>query len=116
MGSYREHQNILRKFKVIACQEFPMMRVFDRHVGTFKTMTDQMIKINQKGMADAYAIYSTKYGLIHIEIECKSGNAKQSKDQKNWQRFIESLGGIYILLRDVDNAISELKRKVGELV
>jgi len=114
MGSYREHQNILKKFKVEACKVFPRMRFFDRHVGLFFTVNNVPVKINQKGMADMYAIYPTKNGLMHIEIEVKSGNARQSKTQKSWQNFIESQKGIYILVREVNNGIKELEKKIGE--
>lgn len=61
-------------------------------------------------MADLYALVSTDHGLFHVELEIKTGKAKQTKEQKQWQSFIESMGGIYILCRDIKTVIDELKR------
>lgn len=132
MGSYKEHQNIIKKFKILAQKEFQGIRVFDRHVGKFvlvRFFTDlllnkckfqdwknYLVSINQVGMADCYALLPTKHGLIHIEIECKSGEAKQTKEQKHWQKYIESNNGIYILLRNEYDSVSELKLKLGSLI
>jgi len=129
MGSYKEHQNIIKKFTILAQKELKGIRVFDRHVGKFVSMRffkdllskkcqfsdwkKYIIAINQSGMADCYALLPTKYGLIHIEIECKSGQSKQSSDQKTWQKYIEKNNGIYIILRNEYDSISELKLKLG---
>jgi hypothetical protein len=52
-------------------------------------------------------------GLIGPEgkflgIECKSDKGKQTEEQKTWQNMIESLGGIYILARSIDDVSSVL--------
>ena len=43
-----------------------------------------------------------------IAIEVKAALGRQSPGQKAWQRRIETLGGIYILARSVDDVIKQL--------
>jgi hypothetical protein len=100
VSKYQDHQNLLKRFKIAAQKEFPKIRFFDRHVGLFYTSYGEPVKINKPGMSDFYALYPSKYGLIHLEYEVKSGNSKQSKSQKNWQKFITENGGAYILIFD----------------
>lgn len=60
-------------------------------------------------MADLWGLIPTPNGLIHIEIEVKTGSARQSKDQKNWEKFINGMGGIYIVARDPIETEKRLK-------
>lgn len=112
MGSYLEHQNLIKKFKTIIQEEIPGIRVFDRHIGLLYTKRGTPIRINIKGMADCYALLPTDFGLLHLEIEAKTGNARQSKEQKVWQKYIEKSGGDYFILRDIEETIREIKKRV----
>lgn len=100
MSNYKNHQNLIKKFKLEVYEQIPEIRVFDRHVGLFYNKKGTPIRINKPGMADCYALIPTKYGLIHAEYEFKTGCAKQTKEQKHWESFIRSLGGIYIIVRE----------------
>jgi hypothetical protein len=112
MGKYRQHQNRLTEIKLHLQKRFPGIRIFDRHVGMFKTINGELIRINKPGMADLYALFPSEFGLIHIEIEVKTGSARQSKDQKNWEKFIKGMGGIYIVARDAEETEKELERLI----
>lgn len=103
MGKYRQHQNRLTEIKLHLQKRFPHIRIFDRHVGMFQTMGGNPIRINKPGMADLYCLIPSDYGLIHVEIEVKTGSARQSKDQKNWEKFINSMGGHYFVARELDD-------------
>jgi len=83
--------------------------LFERHVGQFFTFDNRPIKINKKGMADMYGLIKTDNGLIHIEIEIKSGKGVQTKEQKVWQKFIESMNGLYIVGREPEQVENEVK-------
>lgn len=106
---YKKHQNLLKSCFLKAQSIFPDIRLFERHVGMFKTFDGQNIRINRPGMADAWFIHPSPWGLLHGEIEFKAGKSGLTKDQKNWRDFIENLGGIYILARNEDDFINELK-------
>ena len=60
-------------------------------------------------MADVWGLIPSQNGLIHIEIEIKTGTGRQSKAQKVWEKFIQNMGGIYIVAREPDQTINELK-------
>lgn len=46
---------------------------------------------------------------VRLEVECKRRyGGKQSKEQKQWQKYIESMGGVYLLVRSSDEFVSLL--------
>lgn len=131
MSKYQNHQNLLKRFKLLACKQIPGVVIIERHVGKFiliRFITDvlngkcllndwkrYLIAINKPGMADCYALFPSKYGLIHLELEFKSGKSVKSKDQKAWQKAIEKMGGFYLVIRNekdgVNDILNHLKNK-----
>lgn len=105
MSSYKEHQNLIKRFKLAFPKEIPKMRVFDRHVGLLYTKRGTPMMINKKGMSDLYGIVNG----IHIEIEAKTGKAVLSKEQKNWKKFCENFNIPFFLMRDEHETIKEIK-------
>jgi len=77
------------------------------------------IKFGDKGSPDflVWLPYITTDGVhvvgIHIlrsiAIEAKSETGKQSADQIKWQADFEKLGGVYYLVRSVDEVIKILE-------
>lgn len=55
------------------------------------------------GIPDIMVILSPHGQLLGIE--CKSDKGKQSPEQLEWQNRIESVGGVYIVARDLDDII-----------
>ena len=117
-NQYYHHQELIKRFKLLATKQLPNLRIFDRTVGLFyaKRIDNGIInyvpvKINSPGMADAYGLYRTKHGfVIEFEIEFKTGRAVQNKDQKNWQNFIDNImHGKYFLIRDENQGIKDIK-------
>lgn len=99
MNKYKNHQKLLKQSLSALQKALPNARLFERHVGLFKTMSGTPIKINQKGMADAYGIINGQ----HFELEFKTGNAKQTKEQKNWQKLCEKIGVKYYIIRKIED-------------
>lgn len=109
MNRYHAHQQLAKKAKMKAVQHFSKsLRLWDRHVGLLYTKNGNGMMINEKGQADCWGVFSCHSILIHVEVEFKSGNAVQTKEQKMWQSFIESMGGCYILCRTEDCIIEKL--------
>lgn len=54
--------------------------------------------------AGAADLIGTVFGR-RVDLEIKTGNARQSKEQRQWQRRIESAGGVCFVVRSVDDAI-----------
>jgi len=126
VNRYKAHQNLVKETKFALQRKYTgKIRTFDRHVGKFlplvfikKVLSRQesisnwskyIVAINKKGMADVYGYISLHNILIHLEFEMKTGRAVQTKEQKDWQKHIESMGGFYCLVRDADKAIEELE-------
>lgn len=99
---YKLHQELLEKVKLALQKKFPSALILDRHVGLFITTRGTPVKINKKGMADLWMLYNG----IHVEIEIKTGKARQTKEQLQWQKTIESKGSLYLLARSVDDVES----------
>ena len=112
MNKYQAHQIQLKKILLGLQKSFPNSRFFERHVGLFLTINQNPIRINKPGMADVWGLVPYNGRLLHVEIEVKTGNARQSKDQKKWQNFIEKLDGIYILGRTPEQVVSELRFQI----
>lgn len=116
MSTYKDHQNLIKKFKIDIQKEIPKIRVFDSITGLFYTKNGSPIKIGVKGQADCYALYPTIHGIIYICLEFKTGNAVQSKEQKIWESFITKNNGIYMVIReDYHHSITELKNRLAQL-
>lgn len=118
MDNYFLHQELVKRFKLLATRELPGLRIFDRTVGLFYkkrvnggVVDYSPITINRPGMADAYGLYKTNIGLINLEFEFKSSDkAKQTKEQINWQEFIESMNGKYFIIRDERQGVDDIKK------
>lgn len=90
--------------------------VCKRHVGLFRRVKGdpQVYKIGTDGEADIQGVW-LRLARKHVRamnpptiivgqafaIECKTGNARLNTDQKNWRDKFESVGGLYVVARDV---------------
>lgn len=135
MNKYYEHQQLIKRFKLLSIKEIPGFRVKDQTVGSFILIRfiqllikgkcsildwkKYQVKINKKGDSDCYATFPLKINnknvLIIIHLEFKTGNAKQTSEQKQYERKINKMGGKYFLVRNEYNAISEIKDYIKSL-
>lgn len=113
----QKHERLREEFFLLLIKEFPQSRIFKRDVGLYYTANNTPIRIGMVGQSDSYAMINIKELLIHVEIEYKIGKDKQSKEQKDWQKVVESLNGIYLLIHNIDftpeMAIKRLKEVLG---
>lgn len=111
-----KHDLLMQQHHLLLQSEYPDSRFFRRDTGMFYTFRNTPIRIGIPGMADSWGIIKINKFLIHVEIEYKIGKDSQSKEQKNWQQQIESLGGIYLLVKDDPTAAMEILRiRIKEL-
>lgn len=123
---YHAHQLVVKKAKLFSMAKYPkQLRLHDRHVGKFLPLvfikrvlkgelrlsdwSKFVVSINKKGMADLYGYFSAHNILVHIEGECKTGDAVQTAEQKDWQWHIESMGGCYILFHSEQEFVDKLE-------
>lgn len=86
----------------------PDVRLWIRVVGF-----DHMLKIKYgiTGECDLQGIVLPKGRMLAIEV--KTGNAVLSKEQKIWKIMIEKFGGIYILARSVEQALTDFEKQIS---
>jgi hypothetical protein len=56
-------------------------------------------------------ITGLKHGGRFIGVECKTAKGRQSEDQKQYQSLIESRGGIYFLVRSLEDLKDQWARQ-----
>lgn len=77
------------------CGSLPFCRIWPNNTGAVASADKKrFIRYGLKGSADISGILE---GGRRLEIEVKTGEAKQSCRQVDFQRMIEKFGGVYIL-------------------
>lgn len=102
MNNSEAHQ-ILVNDLILAFGSRSDCRIWKQINGVFRDFHSQrIVRVGLNGAADLNGICANGRRL---EIEAKTGNAKQSKEQICFQKMIEKFNGIYIVARDVESAI-----------
>lgn len=89
-----EHSKLVNELLLMIGRDFPNIRAWKNATGTTKIET-RIIKFGLKGSADILGIMKPDGRLL--AIECKTGQAIQSKFQKNFEKMIVDFGGIYLV-------------------
>jgi len=98
------HQKLVDEI-LLAVGSMPTVRLWTRPVGFDQSRN---IKYGIKGEADLQGIIAPRGRAL--AIECKTGNAVLSKEQKLWRAMFEKFGGLYILARDVNQVVECIRR------
>ncbi len=79
----------------------PDVRVYRNNTGCLIDDRGRPVKFGLIGSADIIGLIAP-HGRF-LAIECKTQSGKQSDQQRKYQQMIESMGGIYILARKVED-------------
>lgn len=79
----------------------PGLRIWRSNAGAARTRTGALVRFGVPGQADLSGIIAP-HGR-RLEIEVKSATGRQSDQQRKFQEMIESMGGIYILARSLED-------------
>lgn len=116
---YKAHQDLIKRFNLLATKTLPEFRLFARHVGKFLTPRGTPISINSKGMCDQYGIFTLPlfdfHIPIHFEIEYKTGNAKLTIEQREWRGFCITRTIPHIVIRDENQGVKDIKKVIYDL-
>lgn len=58
--------------------------------------------VGNPGGADLIGVYNGRF----VAVEIKTPTGKQTEEQRTFQRLVESKGGVYVVLRSVDEALA----------
>lgn len=118
-GSNAAHSALVDAI-LIKIGALPYVRVWKRVVGVFyrvrfdkagRVVSVHGVTVNTPGEPDIDGIIRTQGGLgLKLGIECKTGDAMQNPEQKKYQKMIEAMGGIYLLVRSEDQALTQIER------
>jgi len=81
------------------------LRIWRQNTGVAR-YRDRVVRFGLPGQADLSGI--TDRG-VRVEIEVKSPNGRLSKQQEAFGRMIQTMGGIYIVARSVQQTLEELE-------
>lgn len=97
-GSTQAHNKLINEI-LATYGSAPNFRIWKNDVGVGRSLdSDRVLRWGLKGSAD---IIGVGFGGKFIAIEVKTGRAKQSTQQKNFQNMVIAMGGIYIVARSV---------------
>ena len=116
MNNTIAHQKLVDDI-LYAVGSLPYARCWPQVNGLFRDLhCDRMVKVGVNGCGDIGGII-TPLGTfrgrivgIRLEIECKTGGGRLSKDQEAYRAMILKFGGIYIQARNVDNVLTEIEK------
>jgi hypothetical protein len=91
-------------------ERFPGCRVWRQNVVAAKA-GNRFVRAGLPGMADISGIAPPSGA--RIEIEVKAGRDTMSESQEDWRKMIIETGGIHIIARDVESALTQLKYEIG---
>jgi len=107
MATSQDH-NLLVKQIIIAIGSSKNIRVWQNNTGSIK-IQNRFVSFGLKGSADILGIIK---GGTFLAIEVKTGKAKQTTEQKNFELMILSFGGIYILANSVNDVYDRLNHLI----
>lgn len=96
----KEHE--IQQRILLKIGSMPNVRVWRNNTGSIKSEDGRFITFGLKGSADILGILK---GGRFLAIEVKGVTGRQSEQQKNFENMIKSFGGVYILARNIDDAI-----------
>lgn len=92
------------------------VRLWRQNAGMARSMeSDNVIRMGVAGCADLTGIVTISGLGIRLEIEVKTAKGRQSDQQIRFEKMVNDRGGIYILARSVDDAISQLEEAINEM-
>ena len=96
---------------LLAVGSRPDCRIWRNNTGVGRTLSGQrVIRFGLVGSADLLGILR---GGRFLAVEVKTAKGRQSEAQRNFQRMIESMGGVYVLARDVQTVVDVIDDETG---
>lgn len=96
---------------LLAVGSRPDCRIWRNNTGVGRTLSGQrVIRFGLVGSADLLGILR---GGRFLAVEVKTAKGRQSEAQRNFQRMIESMGGVYVLARDVQTVVDVIDEETG---
>lgn len=107
MNRTENHQKLLDEVMYKVGSEFIIWKQVN---GVFRGLYDERkFSIGLDGSGDLTGVLP---GGRRLEVEVKSGTGKLSAQQERFKNMIEAHGAVYILARNPEEALAEIKSKL----
>lgn len=112
-GSTELHQYVVKNVLITMSKPHSMVWANNTGVGRDLNYDDRIIRFGLKGSSDIIGLYKG----IFLAIEIKTGNAVQNKFQKNFEKRVRQIGGIYVVIteKNVEQVSNIVEREYQEL-
>ncbi len=95
-------QTIVNEILLMVGRSYPeTVRLWRNNTGAFQDKTGRVVRFGCPGSPDLLGII--RPGRF-LGIEVKTSTGRQSEQQKSFMKMVESMGGIYLLVRSVEEA------------
>lgn len=106
-GGMNEH--CIQNQILLAIGSLPWLKVWRNNSGALYDRTGKLVKFGLAGSADIIGIVKPHGRFLAIEVKAEKG--RQSESQRNFQRMVEGMGGVYVLARSVEDVLKALEIK-----
>ena len=90
---------------LVAVTSLPGSLFFRQNVGVARTSTGAVVRFGVPGCPDILGSYRGRF----VGIEVKTRTGRQSESQKAFERALTKAGGVYLLARSPEEAVSALE-------
>jgi hypothetical protein len=121
-----EHSNLRIKLEKLFGLDKDVL-TWNSPVGLFvpwvRRFAARPIEVGITGQADVFAVVKVcitpemvgKNVAAFVGLECKTGTGRLNPDQKRWKEKIESLGGAYFVVREIEGTKEKIEKYKSSL-
>ena len=112
MNNTKKHEEFLKKVMLKIQEMYPGSVVMKNNTGVLKSEKGYYVKYGMVGSSDLICCIAPHGRFVGIEI--KTGRARQSDQQKKYEKAINKAGGRYFILfdnADIDSQLLQIKRQ-----
>lgn len=127
MNNSAAHTALVQQIRLALGRE-PDLILWPMQPGGFQDLSGRPMRCGPNGMADLCGILACDVALWTMPVqgrllrlgrwfclEVKTGRGVQSEAQRLWGDLVRRMGGCYVVVRSVDDAVAALKRaRAGE--
>ncbi len=109
-GAQVKESSVLRAI-MLALGNVADFRVWRNNSGALQDVTGRLVKYGlAPGSADLVGILAPTGRLVALEVKTDRRGSKQTPDQENWGRVVREMGGVYEVVRSVEEALNVLEQ------
>lgn len=98
-------EHVIQGYILKALGQLEGCKAFRLNVGLARDRRGHAVRFGVPGMADILVLV----GPVYLWLEVKAPSGRQSKQQKAFQKAVESIGGLYRVVKSVDEALAAVE-------